>query len=120
MNNRKTAIEGENAACEYLKKHGYEILARNYSCPLGEIDVIAGKDGVTVFVEVRSRNGTDFGLPEESVDLRKRKKIIMTARYWAGAHGRGIPGDQRFDVISVLRGEVRHIENAFDASGRAW
>lgn len=120
MNNRKTAVEGENAACEYLKKLGYGILERNYSCRVGEIDVIAVDKGVVVFVEVKSRTGTDFGLPEESVDLRKRKKIILTARYWAGAHGRECAKGMRFDVISVLRGEVRHTVNAFDASGRAW
>lgn len=120
MNNRKTAIEGENAACEYLEKQGYEIIGRNYSCPVGEIDVIAKDKGVVVFVEVKSRNGTDFGVPEESVDIRKRKKIILTARYWAGAHGRECAKGFRFDVISVLRGKVRHIVNAFDASGKAW
>ncbi len=118
MNNRETAIKGENAACEYLKKRGYAILERNYSCPVGEIDVIA-KDGDTVvFVEVKSRINTDFGFPEDSVDMRKRRKIILTARYWASAHTRECRKGCRFDVVAVLRGEVRHTVNAFDASGR--
>lgn len=119
MNNRKTATEGENAACEYLKKLGYKIIARNYSCPLGEIDVIACDNGVTVFVEVKARNGTDFGLPEESVGYAKRRKILAAARYWLGAHVKESAKGCRFDVIAVLRGEVRHTVNAFDASGRA-
>lgn len=119
MNNRKTATEGENAACGYLKKQGYVILERNYSCPVGEIDVIAKDGDIVVFVEVKSRNGTDFGLPEDSVDIRKRRKIIFTARYWMSAHTRECGKGCRFDVIAVLRGEVRHTVNAFDASGRA-
>ncbi len=120
MNTRKTAIEGENAACEYLKKQGYEIVERNYSCPIGEIDVIArDRDGVVVFVEVKTRNGTEYGLPEDSVGYAKRRKIILTAQYWAGAHGRECKKGFRFDVISVLRGEPRHTVNAFDAYGRS-
>lgn len=119
MNNRKTATEGENAACEYLKGIGYAVIERNYSCPLGEIDVIAKDGDVIVFVEVKSRNTAQFGLPEESVDGRKKKKIILTARYWMSAHTRESHSGCRFDVISVLRGEVRHLINAFDASGRA-
>lgn len=119
MNNRQTAIDGENVACEYLKKLGYEIIERNFSCPQGEIDIIA-KDGKTVvFVEVRSRNGTQFGLPEESVDFVKRRKIVRTAKYWISAHGRESGYGCRFDVIAVLRGVPRHTPNAFDASGRA-
>lgn len=119
MNNRKTAIEGENAACEYLKKKGYVVLERNYSCPVGELDIIA-KDGDTVvFVEVKSRTGTQFGQPEDSVGLQKRRKIILTARYWASAHTRDCAKGCRFDVVAVLRGEIRHTVNAFDGSGRA-
>lgn len=119
MNNRKTATEGENAACEYLKKHGYVIIERNYSCPLGEIDIIA-KDGDTVvFVEVKSRNGTDFGLPEESVGYVKRRRLLTTAKYWLSAHAKDGNNGCRFDVIAILRGEVRHTVNAFDAYGRA-
>lgn len=118
MNNRKTAIEGENAACEYLKSIGYEIIERNYSCPAGEIDVIA-KDGRTVvFVEVKSRSGTDFGFPEESVGPQKRRRILLTAKYWTAAHRAECRHGCRFDVIAVLRGEPRHIIDAFDASGR--
>lgn len=119
MNTRKTAIEGENAACEYLKKQGYKIVERNYSCPAGEIDVIAKDRDAVVFIEVKTRNGTDFGQPEESVTVQKRRKILLTARYWISAHARDLKGGCRFDVIAVLRGEIRHIKNAFDGTGRA-
>ena len=118
MNNRKTATEGENAACKYLESIGYRIVERNYRCPTGEIDVIADDDGVVVFVEVKARSSTEYGVPEESVGFEKRRRIILTARYWMSAHARECKKGCRFDVISVLRGEIRHIKAAFDASGR--
>lgn len=115
MNTRKTAVEGENAAVEYLKGIGYGIIERNYRCPAGEIDVVAKDDGIVVFVEVKTRNSTQFGMPEESVNAAKRRKILLSAKFWMSAHGRDCKKGCRFDVISVLRGEVRHTVNAFDA-----
>lgn len=115
-NTRKTATEGETLACGYLRENGYEIICRNYSCPAGEIDIIAKEGGYTVFVEVKSRTGTSFGMPAESVDYRKRRKIITAAKFWISAHG-AYCADYRFDVVSVLRDKPELIKNAFDLSG---
>lgn len=63
MNNRRSGIEGENAAVEYLKKHGYVILERNFNTKVGEIDIIAEDKDTLVFVEVKARDNTKFGQP---------------------------------------------------------
>lgn len=78
--NRKTFGNiGENAARELLESEGYTVLRRNYRCPRGEIDIIAEKDGVASFVEVKTRSSTDYGRPAEAVDYKKRKRIKLAA-----------------------------------------
>jgi len=62
---------GEKMAEVFLRKQGYHILARNYQTPYGEIDLIAREDRATVFIEVRTRRGTDFGTPIESLTRDK-------------------------------------------------
>lgn len=110
--------KGEEAAARYLEKSGYLVLRRNYSCRLGEIDIVALERDVLVFVEVRSRSGANYGLAQESVTGRKQFKLRQLAWQYLKAEGKtGI--DCRFDVIAVLfnrEGEVKrldHIENAF-------
>jgi len=110
--------KGEDVAARHLKKNGYRILNRNYTCSLGEIDIIAMDGDVLVFVEVRSRSGESFGLPQESVTTRKQFKLRQLAWYYLKAEGK-TGHSCRFDVIAVLfngRSEVKrldHIENAF-------
>ena len=115
MNNRASGIEGENIAVEYLKKAGYKILERNFSSNTGEIDIIAQDKKYIVFVEVKSRENTKYGMPVESITMQKVRRIIRTAQCYLVYKGK-----QnclcRFDVIEVLRGEVNHIKNAYDAS----
>lgn len=109
---------GESAACNYLKKSGYAIIKRNFRLKCGEIDIIAKKDGCTVFVEVKTRRGTAYGQPSEYVDFRKQTKIRKTAMCYIES----LDTDMRFDVIEVLYKEaggkfemtnINHIENAF-------
>lgn len=104
---------GESAACRYLRKNGYMIHERNYRIRSGEIDIIAEKDGVLVFAEVKTRKTVKYGMPAEFVDIRKQRKIIRTAYYYL--HGRQCA--VRFDVIEVLyrnkTAYIHHIENAF-------
>lgn len=115
MNTRKTGIEGENIAVEYLKKSGYKILERNFSSKTGEIDIIAQDGKYIVFVEVKSRENTQFGQPIESVTIHKARKIIRTAQCYL-LYKKKQNSLCRFDVIEVLRGEVNHIPNAYDQS----
>ena len=76
INNRKLGSKWEHAAADYLKKSGYEILETNFRCRIGEIDIIAEKDGIIIFVEVKLRTSTEKGMPCEAVDIKKQKKII--------------------------------------------
>ena len=112
MNNRKSGIEGENLAVEFLKKKGFVILERNFKTKVGEIDIIADDKGTLVFVEVKSRENTKFGQPIESITAKKVYSIRRTAE-WYLSKKRMYDKACRFDVIEVLRGEVVHTVNAF-------
>jgi putative endonuclease len=109
---------GEEAAAELLRKAGYRIVARNHRCSRGEVDVIAEKGDLLVFVEVRTRATAAFGGPEETVGTRKQRRVVAAARDYL-AQRRGPPKAARFDVIAVVDGPagpaLTHFENAFDA-----
>jgi len=113
----KSGSEGEKVAGEFLKKKGYKILKTNYRVSGSEVDLIARKDDVLCFIEVKTRGTDDFGLPEEYVDRRKRAKIIRAARIFA-SDDKFINCFIRFDIISVLyaekKVEINHIQHAFE------
>lgn len=114
--NRKGAA-GEEAAAAFLKKAGYEILDRNWSCRLGELDIVARKDGAVVFVEVRERSGASHGLPCETVGAAKRAKIIKAAMAYIKAR-QPEAESFRFDFVGIMSGsDPEHIEDAFSADG---
>ena len=103
---------GEDLAAEYLQSEGYTIIDRNYSCKIGEIDIIASDGEFVAFIEVKSRADVSFGLPREAVDWRKQRTIVKVAQYWLYKNKRtGIP--VRFDVVEILAGSVNHIKDAF-------
>ncbi|MCI1958563.1 MAG: YraN family protein [Clostridia bacterium] len=106
---------GERLAARELVKKGYEIVKRNYRKRDGEIDIIAKKDNLIVFVEVKLRLGTQNGMPSEAVDAKKQMKIIETAKNFISEKNIS-DFEFRFDVIEILVLEkiyIRHIENAF-------
>ena len=103
---------GEKKAIEYLKKQKYKILETNYTCKLGEIDIIALKDKIIVFVEVKAREDLSFGRPCEAVTPHKQNKILSVAKYYLTLKG-WVEENSRFDVIEVIDREINHIENAF-------
>ena len=110
----------ESLAAAYLEDRGYSILARNWRRPEGELDLVAGRDGLCVFVEVRSRTGTERGHPLETVDARKRSRVRRAARMYINEEH---PAEAvfRFDVVGVTFAlddsppEIVHIEDAFAA-----
>lgn len=111
--NKITGTWGEAQACKYLKKKKYKILAQNYSNKFGEIDIIAFKDGTTVFVEVKTKTSLEFGRPCEMVDEIKQEKIRKTATLYLITN-KLIDTPVRFDVIEVLgENDINMIENAF-------
>jgi putative endonuclease len=113
----------ERAAARYLKRRGYRILARNYVCPLGELDLVALDHDCIVFVEVRSTETDDAGRPAESVDLPKQQRLTKLALHFL-QHHRLIGRPARFDVLAVSwpankrDPNVVHQRNAFEAVGR--
>ena len=113
-----TGRSAEDLAVDLLKGRGYQILARNWRRPEGELDVVADDGGVCVFVEVRSRTGQEFGHPLESVNPRKRGQIVRAARLYLDAEPTRATG-YRFDVVGVTffsdgrPPECVHIEDAF-------
>lgn len=121
MKTQHIGQRGETLAREYLEKQGYEFITANWRCKAGEIDlVMKTPEGVLVFVEVRMRRPTQFGLGYETVAWQKQRKLIRAAKwYMQSTRWRG---DARFDVVSIIdhpgRQEIEHIPNAFDASGR--
>lgn len=116
------AQRSEDEAANFLRKHGYTILARNYRSRYAEIDIIAQKGDCIAFVEVKARRTDRWGGPFEAVNARKRKKIIALADSYIATHRRRNVA-YRFDIISILWAEdeafpeIEHYEGAFDASG---
>ena len=72
---KKIGNLGEELATEVLKAKGYYIIRRNFSCPYGEIDIVAIKDKVLSFIEVKTRSSAQYGAPGEAVDFKKQKHI---------------------------------------------
>jgi putative endonuclease len=113
MHNQILAKESENLAADYLSKHGYKILERNYRSVFGEIDIIAKDKKTICFIEVKSRSSQEFGLPTEAIHLTKRKHMVNSARsYLKDFNMSDISA--RFDVISIIDGKLDLIKNAFD------
>ncbi len=91
---------GENLAAGYLKNNGYNIIETNYRCPRGEIDIIAQEGGCIVFTEVRTKTGSGFGTPEESVTAAKKKHLIDSAYTYLEEKDKQ-QADWRIDFIAV-------------------
>jgi putative endonuclease len=105
-----------------LEGRGFRIVARNWRRPEGELDVVADDGGTCVFVEVRSRTGEEFGHPLESVNPRKRARVVRAARLYLDAEPT-YASAYRFDVVGVTffpdgrPPECVHIEDAFQVDG---
>lgn len=100
--NKKIGTLGETLAGKYMETNGYQILLRNYSVAIGEIDLIAKEDDIIVFIEVKTRTNQRYGSPEESINTVRVNRIRKVARYFLkGFKGSG-DYDIRFDIISIL------------------
>jgi putative endonuclease len=107
---------GEDAAAAWYRARGYRIVERNWRCPLGELDLVAARDGVLVLCEVKARTGSAFGSPVEAVTWRKQRKLRLLGEAYLRAAGARFP-TIRFDVAAVTLGtasvEVEVYEGAF-------
>lgn len=91
---------GEELACQFLEKHGYKILDRNFRIRGGEIDIIATEGKTLVYIEVKTRSSHQFGLPEEAVTYWKIKFLERASKFYRNAH-KSLPSQERIDVITV-------------------
>jgi putative endonuclease len=105
--------DAESRAATYLARRGLAIVARNYRCRLGEIDLVARDGEVLVFVEVRMRSDEHFGGALESVTPRKQRRIAAAANLYLSQFPR--PPRCRFDVVAMEYGDIRWLKGAFEA-----
>jgi len=120
--NRDIGIIGEQEAIKYLKRMGYKIIERNFKTKKGEIDVIAMDNDILSFIEVKTRKTDKFGLPCESVNLRKQHTMGTVSLIYMAKKGM-FNRPCRFDVVEVYMDgesvkEIRLIKDAFQFRGR--
>ena len=115
---RRLGRWGEEQAAKYLRLRGYSVLEMNYSCRLGEIDIIARRGRYIVFAEVKLRKDAAFAEAKEFVTAAKQRRIVATAQMYLST--KGIELQPRFDVLEVYapkgmdgRAKIIHTENAF-------
>lgn len=109
---QKLGVHGERLAARLYESAGYTVVARNWRCNDGELDLVLRGDGVLVFAEVKTRSSDRFGVPAEAVTPAKQRRIRRLAQRFCGETGERAR-TLRFDVVSVLRGQAEIIENCF-------
>jgi len=123
VNTRSTGASYEDIALVYLEKAGLALLARNFTCRYGEIDLVMSEQNVVVFVEVRYRRGANlrggYGDGVDSVSARKRAKLVRAAEVFLASHARLAQRPCRFDVLAIADGDSAPVidwrRNAFEA-----
>lgn len=114
---RNLGVYGEDLAARWYLERGFELLERNWRCPQGEIDIVAAKDDVLVFSEVKTRTSDTFGEPFEAVGPAKQRRLRRLAGAWLRSLPTGAEGRRsfivRFDVVSVTPKALSVIEGAF-------
>ena len=108
-------LSAESRAAAYLVAKGYRILARRWKSPVGELDIVARRRQLLVFVEVKARANLDDAA--ESVLPRQRQRIVAAAEAWLATYPDPKILDMRFDAVLVAPGKLpRHVQGAFEAS----
>lgn len=114
---KETGNCGEDIAAQYLEQKGYKILERNFRCNQGEIDIIAKDKEEIVFVEVKTRSNTSYGLASEAVNKQKKMHMLRAIKYYL--YIRNLQNDFiRIDVVEVYIKKgiayINHIKQAID------
>ena len=115
-NRRESGALAEEKACDFLVQKGYKIIERNFRVKHGEVDIVAWKAPILVFVEVKSRATDKFGFPEKAVGSIKQSKIRMVAEVYTRL--KNYKGRIQFDIISIVGIEtnncsIAHFEDCF-------
>lgn len=103
--------EGEKAASSFLEKKGYSILTTNYRVRKSEVDIIAKQGDTVVFVEVKKRRNTHYGMPESFVSESQQERIQRAAEHYQEEENWN--GEIRFDIIAIEKNDIHHFEDAF-------
>jgi putative endonuclease len=107
-------LSAESRAAAYLIAKGYRIAARRFRTPFGEVDIVARRRGVLVFVEVKARSTLDAAA--EALQVRQQRRIADAAAFWLSLNPHDVGSDIRFDAMLVAPGKIpRHIQGAFEA-----
>ena len=105
----KLGILGEELAAEMLTGKGYYIISRNYTCPYGEVDIVASKKKTLAFIEVKTRTSEIYGCPAEAVDYRKQKHIKNAARYFLTSSKKKYE-EIDFQVVEIPINHIKGLE----------
>lgn len=111
---REVGNEAETKATSFLRDNSYEILTRNYSTRVGEIDIIASRDGFICFVEVKYRNPMGYGTAIDAITKSKMHKILMTAKRYLNEVGTP-DADYRIDVVVIDGTQIEILQNVYTA-----
>ena len=107
-------LSAESRAAAYLVAKGYRIAARRFRSPVGEVDIVARRGRVLIFVEVKARRTLDEAA--ESLQARQQRRIAAAASAWLALNPHDVDSDIRFDAVLVAPGKIpRHIPAAFEA-----
>ena len=109
---RELGASGEDRAASWYEANGYTVVARNWRCRQGELDLVARRGRVVVFCEVKTRSSTAFGAPVEAVTRTKQARLRVLAARWLEDSDL-VAREIRFDVASVLDGQLEVLEGAF-------
>ena len=118
MNARSVGSEKERRAAGFLQQRGMVILARNFRCRFGEVDIIAKDEKYLCFIEVKYRTDERFGSPAEAVTYKKQKHICKVSNFYLYSKYKSLDIPIRYDVITISQTDnimnFRWIKNAFD------
>jgi putative endonuclease len=112
LSNKALGAYGESLVARWYETRGYTVVARNWRCREGEVDLIVALANTVVFCEVKTRSSDAFGVPASAVDWKKQRKLRALAAIWLQAADVR-PRAVRFDVASVLKQRVEVFEAAF-------
>ena len=113
MNQREEVKRYEEQVAEYLKMHGFMLLAQNFRCRQGEVDLIGIHEECLVFVEVKYRKNSSVGMPEEAVNTLKQQRICRVSDYYRLTHPWESERQIRYDVVAICGDQFLWHKNAF-------
>ncbi len=113
-NKRTIGTKYEEVAIKHLESKGYNIVAKNFRCKNGEIDIVAKEGRYLTFIEVKYRSNLKYGYPQEAINTKKIRRITNTAKYYMLKNGISYDTPCRFDVVAIQDDGIKIIKNAFE------